>query len=38
VADSKPEDEYEECMNKARPVVRAVELVRQSATTARGGK
>ncbi|HEY5285311.1 MAG TPA: anthranilate synthase component I [Polyangia bacterium] len=38
VADSQPEAEHEECMNKARAVVRAVELVRQSATTARGGK
>ena len=38
VADSKPEAEYDECVNKARAVVRAVELVRQSATTARGGK
>jgi anthranilate synthase component 1 len=37
VADSQPEAEYEECVNKARAVVRAVELVRQSATTARGG-
>jgi anthranilate synthase component 1 len=31
VADSQPEAEHEECMNKARAVVRAVELVRQSA-------
>jgi anthranilate synthase component 1 len=38
VADSQPEAEHEECMNKARAVVRAVELVRQSATTVRGGK
>jgi anthranilate synthase component 1 len=37
VADSKPEAEYEECVNKARAVVRAVELVRQSANTTRGG-
>jgi anthranilate synthase component 1 len=37
VADSRPEAEYEECVNKARAVVQAVELVRQSATTARGG-
>ena len=37
VADSQPEAEHEECMNKARAVVRAVELVRQSATTARRG-
>jgi anthranilate synthase component 1 len=37
VADSQPEAEYEECVNKARAVVQAVELVRQSATTARGG-
>jgi anthranilate synthase component 1 len=36
VADSQPEAEYQECVNKARAVVRAVELVRQSAT--RGGK
>ena len=36
VADSQPEAEHEECVNKARAVVRAVELVRQSAT--RGGK
>ena len=37
VADSQPEAEYEECVNKARAVVRAVELVRQSATTSRVG-
>jgi anthranilate synthase component 1 len=35
VADSQPEAEYEECVNKARAVVRAVEQVRQSAK--RGG-
>jgi anthranilate synthase component I len=28
VADSQPEREYEECMNKARAVVRAAEIVR----------
>ena len=35
VADSQPEAEYEECVNKARAVVRAVEQVRQS--TKQGG-
>jgi anthranilate synthase component 1 len=28
VADSQPEREYEECMNKARAVVRAAEVAR----------
>jgi anthranilate synthase component I len=40
VADSQPEAEHEECVNKARAVVRAVELVRQSAgasSAKRGG-
>ena len=37
VADSQPEAEHAECVNKARAVVSAVELVRQSAATARGG-
>jgi anthranilate synthase component 1 len=32
VADSVPEAEYEECLNKARAVVRAIELVRKSAS------
>jgi anthranilate synthase component I len=36
VADSQPEAEHEECLNKARAVVRAVEMVRQS--SARGGR
>jgi anthranilate synthase component 1 len=31
VADSQPEAEHEECVNKARAVVRAIELVRKSA-------
>jgi anthranilate synthase component 1 len=31
VADSQPEAEHEECVNKARAVVRAIELVRRSA-------
>jgi anthranilate synthase component 1 len=31
VADSVPEAEHEECLNKARAVVRAIELVRKSA-------
>jgi anthranilate synthase component 1 len=30
VADSQPEAEHEECLNKARAVTRAIELVRQS--------
>jgi len=38
VADSQPEAEYEECLNKARAVVKAVELVRQSSTAGRGGR
>jgi anthranilate synthase component 1 len=37
VADSQPEAEHEECVNKARAVVRAVELVRQSAITPKRG-
>jgi anthranilate synthase component 1 len=37
VADSQPEAEHTECLNKARAVVRAVEMVRQSANTTRGG-
>ena len=38
VADSLPEAEHEECVNKARAVVSAVEMVRQSADTpGRGG-
>jgi len=36
VADSQPEAEHEECLNKARAVVRAVEMVRQSSV--RGGR
>ena len=35
VADSVPAAEYEECVNKARAVVRAVEIARRAAT---GGK
>jgi anthranilate synthase component I len=38
VADSQPEAEHEECLNKARAVVKAVELVRQSSTAGRGGR
>jgi anthranilate synthase component 1 len=38
VADSQPEAEHEECVNKARAVVRAVELVRQSSSTSSGSK
>ena len=38
VADSRPEAEHEECLNKARAVVKAVELVRQSSTVGRGGR
>jgi anthranilate synthase component 1 len=37
VADSRPEAEYEECLNKARAVVSAVELVRQSGISTQGG-
>jgi anthranilate synthase component 1 len=37
VADSQPEAEHEECLNKARAVVKAVELVRQSSAASRGG-
>jgi anthranilate synthase component 1 len=36
VADSQPEAEYEECLNKARAVVKAIDLVRQSGTTGSG--
>jgi anthranilate synthase component 1 len=36
VADSQPAAEYEECLNKARAVVNAVELVKQS--TRQGGR
>jgi anthranilate synthase component 1 len=38
VADSQPEAEHEECLNKARAVLRAVEMVRQSSTAAGGGR
>jgi anthranilate synthase component 1 len=38
VADSQPEAEHEECLNKARAVVKAVELVRQSSSTDRGAR
>jgi anthranilate synthase component I len=38
VADSQPEAEHEECLNKARAVVKAVELVRQSSTASGGGR
>jgi anthranilate synthase component I len=38
VADSQPEAEHEECLNKARAVVKAVELVRQSSSSDRGGR
>ncbi len=38
VADSQPEAEHEECLNKARAVVKAVELVRQSSTADRGAR
>ncbi len=37
VADSQPEAEYEECLSKARAVVRAIEMVRQSGHDARKG-
>jgi anthranilate synthase component 1 len=37
VADSQPETEHEECVNKARAAVRAIELVRHSAGEARKG-
>jgi anthranilate synthase component 1 len=37
VADSQPEAEHAECVNKARAVVGAIELVRQSAGTPREG-
>jgi anthranilate synthase component I len=37
VADSQPETEHEECVNKARAAVRAIELVRQSAGAAGKG-
>jgi anthranilate synthase component 1 len=36
VADSQPEAEHEECLNKARAVMTAVELVRQSKRAASG--
>jgi anthranilate synthase component I len=36
VADSQPETEHEECVNKARAVLRAVEMVRRSSSAARG--
>jgi len=37
VADSQPEAEHEECVNKARAVLSAVQLVRQSAGAVREG-
>jgi anthranilate synthase component 1 len=37
VADSQPAAEHEECVNKARAVMTAVELVRQSKRAASGG-
>ncbi len=37
VADSQPEAEHEECVNKARAVLKAVELVRHSASRGGGG-
>jgi anthranilate synthase component 1 len=37
VADSQPAAEHEECVNKARAVMTAVELVRQSKRAANGG-
>jgi anthranilate/para-aminobenzoate synthase component I len=36
VADSQPEAEHEECVNKARAVITAIELVRQSPRNASG--
>ena len=36
VADSQPEAEHEECLNKARVVVRAIDLVRQSSPRGQG--
>ena len=36
VADSQPEAEHEECLNKARAVIRAIDLVRQSSPRSQG--
>ena len=37
VADSQPEAEYEECLNKASAVIKAVEMARRSAVGSGGG-
>jgi anthranilate synthase component 1 len=37
VADSQPEAEYEECLNKASAVIKAIEMARRSGVGSGGG-